>query len=399
MQKKVAFIIGSLNGGGAERVVSNLSLHLTDKIERYILIYNCEETGYPYKGRLVKLKPCKRGEIKGWFRKLYYLYKYMNEIRNIKSKYGIQVCVSFLSTSNLINILSGNNGKKIISVRGYTSKNVHGFYGRVYALLLKILYNTADVIVAVSQGVKEDLTENYDINAKKVAVIYNPYDIKKIQCSMSGELQERYKPIFENQVVICVGRLTYPKGQWHLIRAFSKVKKQCPDVKLVLLGRGELEDKLHQIAEDLNLNGDIHFLGFQENPFQFIRNSTVFVLPSLTEGFPNALVEAMACGIPVIATDCRAGPREILSPNSNYNKETTTIEYAPYGMLVPVCDGKDYGAGSPLTPQEDTLAESIIKLLMDRDLRDYYSLMAEQRANAFRIESVLPQWENLLLQN
>jgi hypothetical protein len=88
MQEKVAFIIGSLSGGGAERVISNLSLHLNDEIERYIVVYNCEKIGYPYKGNLIKLKPCKKGEVKGWFQKIYYLYKYVNAIKNKNSGLG-----------------------------------------------------------------------------------------------------------------------------------------------------------------------------------------------------------------------------------------------------------------------------------------------------------------------
>lgn len=398
MQKKIAILIGSLSGGGAERVVSNLSLHLNKEIERSIIIYSCEDIVYPYKGELIRIKPCKRGEVKGWFRKLYYLYKYVNAVRGIKQKCKIQVCISFLLVPNLINILSGSE-KRVISVRDYTTKNIRGIYGKAYALLIRLFYNNADLIVAVSQGVKTDLINNYNVDGKKVQVIYNPYDIEKIQKLMNEDLHDRYKPIFENQVIISVGRLTHIKGQRNLIRAFSKVKKQNTKAKLVLLGEGELEDELRIIVKKLNLDDDIYFLGFQGNPFQFIHNSSVFVLPSLTEGFPNALVEAMACDIPVISTDCKAGPREILAPDSDYVKKINTIEYAPYGILVPVCDGdgNSHDVINPLTPQENILADSIIKLLEDQNLRENYSLMAKKRANDFKIDNIIPHWEKIIL--
>jgi glycosyltransferase involved in cell wall biosynthesis len=399
MQEKVAFIIGSLSGGGAERVISNLSLHLNDEIERYIVVYNCEKIGYPYKGNLIKLKPCKKGEVKGWFQKIYYLYKYVNAIKKIRTQHGIQVWVSFLATPNIINLLSGSGGKKIVSVRDYTSREIRGLYSEVYACFLKVFYNNADAIVAVSKGVKADLVKNYGVNEKKVEVIYNPYDIESIQNSVNEAIGEKYRHLFKNQVIISVGRLMHLKGQRHLIRAFSKVKKQHNNAKLILLGSGELESELRMIINELNLENDIHLLGFQENPFKFIHNSTVFVLPSLTEGFPNALVEAMACSIPVISADCRAGPREILSPDSDYDKETSIIEYAPYGILVPTCDGKNHDAASPLTSQENILADSIIELLGDRDLREKYSLMAEKRANDFKIDNITPQWERLILRS
>jgi len=399
MQKKIAILIGSLSGGGAERVVSNLSLHLNEKIERSVIIYSCEDIIYPYKGELIRLKPCTRGEVKGWFRKLYFLYKYVNAVRNIKQKYKIQVCVSFLSVPNLINIFSGCGEKRVISVRGYNSKKIKGFYGKAYALLIRLFYNSADLIVAVSQGVKIDLIKNYNIDGKKIKVIYNPYDVEKIQKLMNENLHDRYKPIFENQVIISVGRLTHIKGQQNLIRAFSKVKIQNKKAKLVLLGEGELEDELRAITKKLNLGDDIYFLGFQGNPFQFIYNSSIFVLPSLTEGFPNALVEAMACGIPVISTDCKAGPREILAPDSDCDQEIKTVEYASYGILVPVCDGNGHDAVNPLTPQENVLADSIIELLENQDLKEKYSLMAKERANDFKIDKIIPHWEDVILQN
>lgn len=397
MQKKVAFMIRSLSDGGAERVVSNLSLHLSDKIERYILVHSCEQIDYPYKGELIELNPRKKSQVQGLLQKFHYYFRCVNTARNIKEKHKIQVCVSFLSISNLVNILSGGEERVVLSVRNHTSKATTGFYGKIISLLLELSYNRADVIIAVSQGVKKDLVENYGVDGKKVEVIYNPYDIENIQQSMHEELDEKYRAIFCNPVIINAGRLTYQKGQIHLIRAFTEVKMRDNNTKLVILGKGELEDELRKAVKELNLENDVFFLGFQKNPFKFIKRSSVYVFPSLYEGFPNALVEAMACGVPVISADCRSGPREILAPDSDVDKETNTIEYTPYGVLVPVCEG-DHDAKSPLTPQESLLADSITELLSHSNLREKYSLTAEKRADDFNLKNIIPRWEKIIEQ-
>ena len=193
-----------------------------------------------------------------------------------------------------------------------------------------------------------------------------------------------------------VGRLTKQKGQCHLIKAFKKVKETIKDMKLIILGRGELEDYLKQLVEELNLEKDVYFLGFQKNPFKFISKSKIYLFPSLYEGFPNALVEAMACEIPVISSDCRSGPREILAPETNIDVETKIIEYAKYGILIPVCDDNYYKARDPLTNKEMILAKSIVKLYSSKELLENYTVKAKERVKNFNKDKIILEYENIL---
>ena len=182
-----------------------------------------------------------------------------------------------------------------------------------------------------------------------------------------------------------------------MIKAFAKVKKVIPNAKLVILGEGELEGKLKQLTQKLDIKEDVYFLGFQKNPFKYISKSKVFVLSSLHEGFPNALAEAMACGIPVISTDCLSGPREILAPDEvNKSDIEYNLNYNRYGMLLPVCDGNFNLSNLSLTKEEEMMADTIISLLKDKDLRNHFSKQAMIRIKDFDIKNIIKQWESII---
>jgi len=390
----LAIIVPTLSGGGAERVASNLSLYLSEqKYKRYIILNDAEEIDYPYKGTLIDLDT---KVINNPLGKIFNLVKRIYKVKKIKKKYKVQTTISFLEAANIVNIFTKTEDKIILSIRNFKSKSSKSFYGKIYNYLIKIFYNRADILVAVSKGVKDDLIRNYGIDKNKIKVIYNLYDLDKIQGLSKEKIEDKYKEIFKFPVIISVGRSTKQKGQWHLIRAFKKVKEKITNIKLIILGTGELEDYLKQLVEELNLEKDVYFLGFQKNPFKFISKSKIYVFPSLYEGFPNALVEAMACGIPVISSDCRSGPREILAPESNMNKETKIIEYAKYGVLLPVCNDNYYKAKDPLTNKEMILAKSIVELYSSKELLENYTVKSKERVKDFNKDKIILQYENIL---
>ncbi|QTL99721.1 glycosyltransferase [Iocasia frigidifontis] len=392
MKKNIGIIIPTLSNGGAERVVSNLSCGLSENVNMKIILYDGSKIDYPYKGEIIDLNITTTNNP---FSKFLAFIKRIYKVKKIKEKYDLDVTISFLGNSNLVNIITKRK-KTLISIRNLKSKQLKGVYGSIYKFLIRFFYGKADIIVAISKMVKADLIDNFNLDANKITVIYNPCNIYNIKKLANQELEKKYEIAFKNPTIINIGRLTHQKGQWHLIRALKKVKERVKNAKLFILGQGELEYYLKELAKNLGLLKDIYFLGFQKNPFKYINKSKLFVFSSLYEGFGNVVIESMACGISVISTDCKAGPREILAPDTDIKKQTKKAEYAEYGVLVPVCDGNKYQADVKLTREEDILANQIIKMLQNQELRNSYCEKSIKRANEFEVSGIVEEWSKLL---
>jgi glycosyltransferase involved in cell wall biosynthesis len=399
MDVKLYFLINSLAGGGAEKVAIRLSEHLP--MSAFILLerdikYKTDKPIFFLSNHSTKTSPI----IKTLSIPIY-AYKLSKFLEKTS------LVVSFLERANFVNIISKlfKKHRAIISVR-MDQQTGHVGLRKLNKLLVRILYPKADLIIAVSQGVKQSLI-NIGIEEEKIKVIYNPYPIDEIR-QLAKEPLGSYEEIFKHPVLITAGRLTKPKGQWYLLRVFKVLKEKHKDLKLVILGEGELKDYLVVLSEELGLKTyvwdrdklsesfGVYFLGFQKNPFKLIARSKLFVFPSLWEGFPNALVEAMACGVCVVSSDCRSGPREILAPNTDFNHQTQKPEFAEYGILMPVFELKYKSAEEPLGEKEIMWVETIDKLLEDKSVRKNYSEKAKQRAEDFRIEKILIEWRNII---
>ena len=162
---------------------------------------------------------------------------------------------------------------------------------------------------------------------------------------------------------------------------------------MVILGQGELEKELKDLVKEMDIEDNVFFLGFQNNPFKFISRADVFALTSLYEGFPMCLAEAMACKTAVISVDCKSGPREMLAPGTDILEECNNIEFCEYGVLSPEFNvslnemhNKDLGE------VEKMFSDALIKLLQDKELRSKYEQLGKLRVNNFDVSKILSEW-------
>ena len=392
MNKNIAFLIPSLRNGGAERVLSNMSINLDEKFDQTIIVWDSNNIDYPYKGEIVDIQVCNKDSI---LENIFVLLKRIKEVKKCKKEKSIDTTISLLEGPNIVNIFSRKKDKVIISVHNFQSKERKGMYGKIFKFLIKHFYNKADYVVAVSSHIKKDLVENFNISEEKVKVIYNPFDIKAIESLMKEEIEDEYKFIFEKPVIINAGRLTEQKGQWHLIKSFYEVKKTNPDCNLVILGQGELEEDLKRLTKELGIEDSVFFLGFQKNPFKFIHNADIFALTSLFEGFPMCLAESMVCKTPIISVDCKSGPREMLYNDADISKCANKVEHATFGVLSsPFDDTTDFSTN--INSQEKEFAKGLVELLNDRGLREEYRSKASKRVKDFDVANILKQWESII---
>lgn len=384
--KNIALLVPELKYGGAERVVSNLSIFFSKYYNVYLIVHDGSNIAYPYEGTLIDLKlPAN----KGFFNKAITLIRRVIKLRKIKRQYKIDYTISHLPPSNIVNVLS-RNGDKIFTY-------VHSMLGSENGISLiskfkeRFVAYTSDKVIVVSERARLNLIENFGIPSHKTVTIYNFIDDKGIkeQCD-----NIKNNTNSEN-IVVCMGRLTKAKGQWHLLRAFSEVVKVIPDSKLVILGDGELRTSLENLAEKLGILHNVEFVGFTSKPFEYIKKSKVFVSSSLWEGLPMALIEVAMCGKVIIATDCDAGCREIIAPNTDIKKKTNSLEKAEFGILVPVCNGEDLNS-TEISNEEKIMSEAIVLLLRDHSLRQKYEELSEELYKRFLPESILNQWNELL---
>lgn len=395
--KKVLFVIPYLVEGGTERALSNITTFFPDDWQIDILVNDRKNAAYSFKGNIIELGFKGKPKTASVFFQAKVFFKRTRRLRQLKKRGDYQACVSFLDSANVANILSGKSFcKVIVSVRNsLVQQSRLPQYKYVVNPLVRLCYNYADKVIAVSKGIEAELKNNFGLKSGKMLTIENGYDFSIIEKQSRERLSKREINLFEGKkIVTTTGRLTNQKGQWHLIRAFSEVVKHVSDVLLVIIGSGELEDYLKELSMACHLEEHVYFTGHVSNPYKYLRCTDVFVLPSLYEGFPNALAEAVCMGLPCIATDFRTGARELLAPDMDLlGEEIRCVTEVQYGILTPVCSGKYYkGMQEPLELAEDLLADAVCNLIRDADKQVLYQEKSKRRGENLKIEAIISKW-------
>lgn len=399
MSERLLFVGSTLDRGGIPGVISNLTLELQKKYDIDILLNNEEKIMYPYGGNIISLgvkQP--RDMLSLWFQ-FRVLVKRCHKLYKLKKSGKYFACISMMDSANVANILTRNKFCKTIAAvyTNITSGSFKPEYKYIVGPLARIFYNHADKIIVTSKGVMRDLEINYKIKPEKMQVIYDGINIEEIQKSAAEPLEECERQLLGQYTISALGRLDYPKGYRHLIRMMKMVKQKYPNSRLLIMGTGSLYDELDTLIKECKLQENVILCGYTVNPYKFISNSSIYVMSSIVEGFPTVLMEAITCGTPIVSTDMESGAREILAPNSDFCiKNTSEIEYAQYGILVPVCDGTQYDGNVPLTEEEERLGQAVIDLLENTSMQKKYQKEYKNYYTSFSMRACAEEWIKVL---
>lgn len=311
MSKHISIFIPSLKFGGAERVMINLAIASSAHYSTVHLV-TLSATAAELDANLGEnVKVISLGVP----RMLYAIHKLSKYLKSVKPA----AIISALDYANIVVLLaanlSGTRTRVIVTEHSnLTASNERHGVGRrrLLPFLMRLFYPQAARVIAVSEGVAEDLIVNHGIQRASITTIYNPTISERLLELANEPCQHKYFATEDAPVLLAAGRLVAAKNFSNLIHAFALVRQKV-DCKLVILGDGELRADLEKLVDQLQLNEYVDMPGFQRNPYSYMRNCDLFVSSSSWEGLSSVLIEALACGAKVVSTDCPSGPSEVLA--------------------------------------------------------------------------------------
>lgn len=358
--KKLLLIVPSLHQGGLEKVCAATAKLLQPYFDVRIAIFDSRDIAYDVKG--IPVADLRLPSRPGKMGKVINVIKRGLKLKVLMKKEHIDIAYSFGPTANFANIASGGRAEKWLGIRSYMDMG--------HPRQIKLFCRCADRVICCSDTICREVQDKY--RCGKAVTLNNPFDIQEVH-ALSGK-EEAKLPWSEGRILVTMGREDVVKGYWHLIKSFSLVHEKLPDTKLMIIGKGEFH-QYKELARNLGIREDVCFTGLKKNPYPYLKKGSLYVLTSYYEGFPNAMVEAMAMGLPVIATDCMTGPREILEDR--------------YGILVPNMSQEEDFDPQNITEEEKNLAQEIISLLENREKMEHYHDMSLKRAAEYTTESYI----------
>jgi len=368
----IAMFLPSLRGGGAERVMVTLAKGFIQKGLNVDLVLAKVEGPYiadlPREVRVVDL---------GKNRVLTSLWPLIKYLRQEKPS----ALLSTMGHANIIALVAKlltPNGPKVVVREAISIKSqvVATWRGKIIPILVRFLYQFADAIIANSTGSRNELVSALGkATRQKVHLVYNPMDLELIQSKAAEEVEGGIVEWLNHNgcpLILGMGRLTAQKDFQSLIRSFFIVRKKMV-AKLLIIGEGDQREELEKLVRELDIEADVRLPGFIKNPYPLLKRASVFVLSSRWEGLPNALLEAIAVGTPVVSTDCPSGPDEIL-------------EHGRYGRLVPVGDQQEIARAIFATLRSSVAPDVLCKRAeicsLERIVEQYIELLFEtQKGN------------------
>lgn len=375
--QNIALIINMLQGGGAERCAADLSLIFTRRGFRVFLFTDLSiNVAYEYAGTLIDYRfdlP-----VEGSAQDENSLRHKVNELKQLKNKYQIDIAISFMQYANYLNILSKNREKVIL-----TTHSVNSEYAKIDKSVFwaeetfRDLYQYADFITFPSDFCRNDWLGHYGDKNHITKTVYNPVHAMEVHASDNKE-----------NIVIAIGRMHSIKRQWHLIKAFTLVKKMCPDSKLIILGDGELRPELEAMVEQFGLANDVEMPGNVKNVQDYLAIAKVFAMTSRCEAMPCSVLEALSAGVPVVSCDSPGGIREELGVSYEHKNIIAPL-IGECGIITPYINEN---STDDISREEELLANEIMHLLRDDGLRARMAAAAVKTSQRFSEEEIGSVW-------
>lgn len=377
-KKNISILSITLGSGGAEKVISLLLKELVNDYNvTLILFYN--EVHFPIPNGVDLVLLCKKGPDRPFYLKIIDAVGFVFKYHKLLKKKNINYAVSFLAFPNLINGMIAVFNKKIrtiISERGFPSDNTSSKLSLyISKTFYPIFYNRCSKLFSNSVYINKDLKDNFGIKIP-MEVIYNPIEIPKktiIPNDLNSEINDLK--------IITTGSLNTRKNQVMIIKALQNADS---NYKLTILGAGPLEEFLKNQVINNNLHEKVFLKGRVKNVNDYLLKSNCFVLSSFTEGFPNALLEAMAMGLPCISTNCLSGPLELLHDNKEISIKKGEFFIGLYGILV----NNDDHVG---------LRKALDFFKYNPDQRVKFSQLSLERSKKYHLNSIYAQFNQFLI--
>jgi GalNAc-alpha-(1->4)-GalNAc-alpha-(1->3)-diNAcBac-PP-undecaprenol alpha-1,4-N-acetyl-D-galactosaminyltransferase len=359
---KIIFVIYSMTAGGAERVAATLVNHWVAAGEQVTIVTIAPSASdfYDLDGRIRRVGLGLSRPSRNWREFFVNNFHIIMRLRELMRDTRPDVVLSFMDVVNLRTLLAAF-GTRIPVVVGERNDPTAHSIGKIARALRRVLYPLASALVVQTPGIAQWAA--HIVARRYICVIPNPIADQFLKASEPRRRAVGHK-------VVAMGRLESQKGFDLLLQAFAQCTYDHPDWTLDILGEGSERDHLRGSADHMGIGHKVRLPGIVKNPERVLRQADLFVLSSRYEGFPNALLEAMACGLPVVSFDCCSGPREMIQDRVN-------------GVLVPP---NDVGA----------LAKAMAHLMGDEQERKRLGERATAVADKFSLARVTEMWRSLL---
>lgn len=380
--KNVMLITPMLHQGGFERICVMTARLLEADYDVTIVVFSMEDIAFDISNlKVINLDLKSRP---GRLAKVINVLRRSRKLTKLQKNLNTDVSYSFGMTANIANALTGGAKKKICAC--------HSFEEIKNGRYMKLIGKKADLLFCCAKKMTDLAVKQYGFS--NIETLWNPCDTEEVrEQSRKGNKEELTFFEEEKPVFVSMGREDEVKGFWHLLKAFRRVSESLPDAKLAVIGEGSFE-KYKALARELQIEERIWFTGLKKNPFPYLAKGKAYVLSSISEGLPNALVEALSLSLPVISVNCLSGPAEILHENWQEAEEKKEYFEADYGILTPaVSQTPDFqakwqneGKLIKLEKEEEILAEAMLRIATDEELCRHYKERGSCRAEDFSKE-------------